>query len=269
MENIIFKRPRLKKIAKEGFTPVDMHVHTKYSDGMNNVQTLLKKARKKGFGIAVTDHNHIKGALDAYYARKILVIPGIEISTFDGPHILCYFYNISEIVEFYEKHIENAKLRNPNGRIKLGMVELAERLKNYNCVVSLAHPYSIFELNLPRTLKKYPQCKKMVDFADAIEVISGQQLRSANLRAVDMKNELKKGITGGSDAHTLFDLGNVVTCAEAGNVDDFLESIELKKNFVIGKEARQVNRLISNSQVIKKHSRYWTRDALSYLKRKI
>jgi len=257
MDNIIFKKPKPKELRREGFLPVDMHVHTKYSDGMNKVQTLLKKAKKRGFGIAVTDHNNIKGALDAYNAKRIFVVPGIELTTYDGPHVLCYFYNVGELVEFYEKHIEKNKLKNPNGRIKLGMVEISERLRNYNCVLSLAHPCGYLWVNLARAVKKNNGCENAVKSADAVEVICGIQSRKANLNAIELNKTLDKGITAGSDAHSLLDAGSAVTCAAADNVEDFLEAIELKKNFVVGDENKNIKRILFTSQFIRKQSKYW------------
>ncbi len=257
MENVIFEKPKPKELRKEGFMPVDMHIHTKYSDGMNKVQTLLKKANKKGFGIAVTDHNSIKGALDAYYAKGSFVVPGIELNTYDGPHVLCYFYNVNELVEFYEKHIEKNKQKNPNGRIKLGMAEISERLRNYNCILSLAHPCGYLWVNVLRAVKKNNGCENAIKSADAVEVICSIQSRKANLNAVELNKTLNKGITAGSDAHSLFDAGSAVTCAAADNVEDFLEAIELKKNFVVGDESRNIKKIIFTSQFVRKHSKYW------------
>jgi predicted metal-dependent phosphoesterase TrpH len=257
MDKIIFEKPKPKELRKEGFLPVDMHIHTKYSDGINTVQALLKKAGKKGFGVAVTDHNCIKGALDACNAKGVFAVPGIEITTCDGPHLLCYFYNVSELVEFYEKHIEKNKLKNPNSRIKLGMAEISERLRNYNCILSLAHPCGYLWVNLARAVKKNNGCENAIKSADAVEVLCGLQSRKANLNSIELNKTLNKGITAGSDAHSLLDAGSAVTCAAADNVEDFLEAIELKKNFVVGHESRNIKKILFTSQFVRKHSKYW------------
>jgi len=34
----------------------DMHFHTYYSDGNSKVRTVVKKANRLGFGVAITDH---------------------------------------------------------------------------------------------------------------------------------------------------------------------------------------------------------------------
>ena len=66
----------------------DFHTHTKYSaDGYINPKTLVKVADKAGLtGVAVTDHNTIKGGLEAkkYGNKNIEVIVGSEILTDKG-----------------------------------------------------------------------------------------------------------------------------------------------------------------------------------------
>ncbi len=67
----------------------DIHMHTIFSyDGTATVPAVLKRARQTGLDIiAITDHDEIRGALQAeQLASKfdIQVIPGIEITTAEG-----------------------------------------------------------------------------------------------------------------------------------------------------------------------------------------
>ena len=67
----------------------DLHVHTIYSfDGTATVPSVLQQARQIGLDlIAITDHDEIRGALQAEQdAPKlgIQVIPGAEITTAEG-----------------------------------------------------------------------------------------------------------------------------------------------------------------------------------------
>ena len=63
---------------------LDLHVHTEYSlDGIVSPQEYLKIVKKQGLaGLAVTDHNEIKGAVKVFKLAKehkdILVIRGVE-----------------------------------------------------------------------------------------------------------------------------------------------------------------------------------------------
>jgi len=92
-ERIIFGDPFLADIDREGICGVDMHCHTNHSDAPVKISDLLRYAEKKKIGIAITDHNQVSGSIQAIKnSRTTLVIPGIEVSALDGPHILLYFY---------------------------------------------------------------------------------------------------------------------------------------------------------------------------------
>jgi predicted metal-dependent phosphoesterase TrpH len=67
----------------------DLHIHTIYSyDGTASVPAVLRRAKQVGLNvIAITDHDEIKGALQAFDLAPefgIEVIPGIEITTAEG-----------------------------------------------------------------------------------------------------------------------------------------------------------------------------------------
>ncbi|MEM2402370.1 MAG: PHP domain-containing protein, partial [Archaeoglobaceae archaeon] len=73
----------------------ELHVHSRYSDGLDSVEKLVREAIKKGIEIiSITDHDTLNGSLSAIElveAEKleIIVIPGIEVSTRSG-HLLAY-----------------------------------------------------------------------------------------------------------------------------------------------------------------------------------
>ena len=67
-----------------------------------------KKAKKKGIGIAITDHNEIGGAVKLA-KEGVLLIPGIEVNTHTNKDIILYFYNVGELMEFYERYISPYK----------------------------------------------------------------------------------------------------------------------------------------------------------------
>ena len=62
---------------------IDMHVHTWYSDSTASVDAVLEVAQRKGLdGIAITDHNTLRGAYEALKRRdSLVVIPGEEVKT--------------------------------------------------------------------------------------------------------------------------------------------------------------------------------------------
>lgn len=93
---------------------IDMHVHTRFSDGKYKLEEVLALAHEKGIKkLVITDHDTIIKTKDiSTLASKydISVIPGIEISTSEKKlHILGY--NISDI-ELLETELLNYKRRN-------------------------------------------------------------------------------------------------------------------------------------------------------------
>ena len=92
--------------------PVDLHIHSSFSDGKYNPVEIIEFAKKTGMKtISITDHDSISGieiAINAGSKAGIEVIPGIEFSTdLDGNevHILGYFidYKNEKLLEFINK----------------------------------------------------------------------------------------------------------------------------------------------------------------------
>jgi predicted metal-dependent phosphoesterase TrpH len=78
--------------------PVDLHIHTKFSDGMLSPRDVVLGAKKAGLtAIAITDHDTVEGIDAAIEEGKkigIQVVPGIELTTDykkEEVHILGYF----------------------------------------------------------------------------------------------------------------------------------------------------------------------------------
>lgn len=79
--------------------PVDLHIHSYYSDGVDSLETILEKASHRGLqAIAITDHD-VFCQIDQYPALSeryhIDIIPGLEVSCVDASngrkvHILAY-----------------------------------------------------------------------------------------------------------------------------------------------------------------------------------
>lgn len=77
---------------------IDLHTHTRYSDGTFTPEELVALARERGLeAIAVTDHDTVDGlpqAAEAGARLGVEVVPGLELSTVhqgQGVHVLCYF----------------------------------------------------------------------------------------------------------------------------------------------------------------------------------
>ncbi|MFO8016041.1 MAG: PHP-associated domain-containing protein [Candidatus Woesearchaeota archaeon] len=258
IERVHFGKPLLRQLNAEGYNCVDMHYHTRYSDTYTRIRNILKKCSKLGIGVAITDHNEIKGCADALSKNKEFgntIIPGMEVSCREGPHFLVYFYSLSELKEYHEKVIKKNLTKNPHiSRIRFN--DLMEKTYDYNCIISAAHPSSIHPWNTQKKFESNKLDSKHIKRISAFEVLSGMCMRHMNLRAVEWARTHNKPITGGSDGHTLRRLGSVVSCSKAGTAEEFLDSIARKKNILIGEETKRTYRIVSNFKSISKQSRY-------------
>lgn len=93
---------------------IDLHVHTSYSDGALDIESLLKEAKKNKIKtVAITDHETIEGLTGYQKASQkydIEIIPGIEMNvSHPGMHVLGYGIKDFRKVESV---FENIKIKN-------------------------------------------------------------------------------------------------------------------------------------------------------------
>lgn len=94
--------------------PIDLHCHTRISDGSLGVEELIAIAKRRGLtAIAVTDHDAVIGATRAGMIGKrqgVEVIPGVELTATDPAcgrkvHILGYLYDHPDRLEGYCRQV--------------------------------------------------------------------------------------------------------------------------------------------------------------------
>ena len=61
----------------------DMHFHTKFSDGSADIDTVAKLCKKNKVGIAITDHNEIRGSVLA--SAEEIISEGIQSGRLEQP----------------------------------------------------------------------------------------------------------------------------------------------------------------------------------------
>jgi len=218
---------------------VDMHFHTVHSDGSATVDEVLAKSREKGFGIAISDHNQISGVLEAFSKKTEhdFIIPAIEVKSRELIDILFYFAELEDLKRFYESEIKSNIIKFLHTtRTKLTITRVYDISKIYPCMAVVAHPFGYSVRTTPLDLfKKY---EKILSRFDVFEAINGGNLRKDNLKALSYLTQNKKCFTGGSDAHSLVNIGNVVTVCDAKTPKEFLDKIIKKENQVIGLETK-------------------------------
>jgi predicted metal-dependent phosphoesterase TrpH len=259
-ERVRFEVPDLARLRKDGFTAVDMHFQTDHSDGSAGVAPTLAKARKGGFGLAITDHNVISGSLQALKEKgDLLIVPGMEVSAFDGPHILTYFYSPGDLEDFFRKHIQPNQQKAPWLATKLTTPEILDRAEGYNCVVVAAHPYGylLFNKGLQKCIDGGYLPAEVTERFDGLEVLNGSMSHSLNVKAMGLVEGKGMSFTGGTDGHMLSDVGAVVTCAREDGLDGFLEAVRSGRNTVIGTEKGIVKKIATGMVLMTKHARYF------------
>lgn len=163
---------------------VDLHSHTCFSDGTTDILQHLQAARRAGLQrVAVTDHNVLRGALEAARLEPEFFIPGEEIETTEG-ELLGYFVR-EEI---------------PPG---LEPEEAITRLRDQGAVISVSHPFDHL-----RAAWREPVLLRILPLVDAIEGFNARCMSAAyNRQAAAFALAQRKPVTAGSDAHSASELG--------------------------------------------------------------
>ncbi len=169
---------------------VEFHCHTCYSpDCLVKPKSLVRHARDLGLDkIVVTDHNTVRGALIAREIDPDLVIVGEEILTTAGEFIAF----------FVEEEV-------PKG---LPPEEALARLREQGAVVAISHPLD----TMRGSAMGRENTMRFIDQIDALEVFNARNHRAwMNEEAELLAREHNLGRFGGSDAHSLWELGRVIT----------------------------------------------------------
>lgn len=221
------------KDARE-YMLVDMHCHSRFSDGKDDIAVVIAQAKKLGIGLAVTDHNAIQGALVA--GKELFSLPGIEVTSNEALDLLVYFEKESELEMFYQRFVRGHRVQQRGlyvqwHKLKWSMPELIEHARGLNAFIVLPHPDTLPPKN---SVDYFYQHKDVLKWVDAVEGVNGVMKREANANAMLVAKKWGKPFVGGSDAHLAKFLGCVVTACPAQDRASFFEAIRQQKNVVVG-----------------------------------
>lgn len=243
---IQFERPDLDELKKQN-TVVDLHFHSQYSDGFNTVERISSKAQELGIGIAITDHNEIRGAVEIDGYRNVFSIPGIEMTSREGTHILIYFYHIENLKVFYKEHVIPYMGNDVMSSTTLEMEEIIKRARKFKTVIIFPHPYCGIYIGIQNSYFPKDRLNRIFAEIDGVEVINSENINKSNLRGALLGFNLGKGITGGSDGHRISQMGKAVTYAKCKpDRKAFLDAIKEKNTKVVGKETDLFRKATSN-----------------------
>lgn len=257
INKIQFEKPILPDMI-QNYTVADLHFHTHYSDGMNSVKAIAKRAETLGIGIAITDHNDIRGAIEIGHYKKILSIPGIEVTSREGTHLLVYFYDTVSLKAFYREDIKPYMGSGIMSSTLLEMEDLIHRARRFKTVVIFPHPYCAAYTGIHNFQFPKERIDKLFDMADGVEVLNAGNLKKWNLQCAVLGFNLDKGIVGGSDGHSLSHMGKAVTYADCKkNRKDLLDAVRKKRTKVIGKEINFIRKVTANGRKLQKNLKHY------------
>lgn len=150
---------------------IDLHTHTKYSDGTDTVVEILNKASKLNLEVlSITDHNTCAAykeidSLGKIYGGKI--INGCEFTTsFDDRfiEILGYGFNIEKVNEFLNKYYSEDKL---SKTVDILYNRLIDKIKILGLIFNIENikkdtSKEFFERNFYSELIKYEENKSIL-----------------------------------------------------------------------------------------------------------
>jgi len=172
----------------------DLHIHTLLSrDSLIDPRLLPKVAASRGLaGLAVTDHEAF-GAHRMLGPTGLIIVPGMEIRT-----------NVGDILALFIE--EPVKSRD--------VFEVCDRVRAQDGVLVAAHPFGFPRLG-------GNMGGEALRLLDGIEVFNARNLlQGQNEKALRLARRLGKAETGGSDAHSLREVGKAYTLAAASSLEE-------------------------------------------------
>ncbi len=192
---------------------MDLHVHSSYSsDGTASPKDILKRAKAIGLGgVAITDHNEIRGGVEALKldTKGLVIVPGIEVTSASGGHILAL-----GITEAVNKGLSTA--------------ETVENIEALGGIAIAPHPYRFWSGLGEKDTRN-------AGF-HTVEVVNARSKKQHNDKARALAKDMGAGMTGGSDAHYLDHIGLGRTCfpTQPSNIDEALQMISKKETDGLG-----------------------------------
>lgn len=208
----------------------DLHCHTIYSpDSCNKTTWIIERCLKVGITcLAVTDHNRIEGAFELERKAPFRIIVGEEIDTGEG-----------EIIGLFLKDwIAPGK----------GLEKTIQEIKEQGALVYLPHPLSVSRdstLNVARIRNLYSEI-------DIVEVFNARTRKESSDHGWLSDWLGSSGVvkSAGSDAHSPYELGNVlIEMDDFSSGKEFLRSLLRARSYV--KKSSPYLRLIMNHKVRK------------------
>lgn len=224
----------------------DLHIHSDLSPCSLSDMTpnnIINMSLIKGLNIiSVTDHNssgNLPAVMELGYEAGIKVIPGLEVTTKEEVHVLCYFKELSNAMEFgsiiYDSlpYIKNdteifgeQNIYNSKDEITGNLEKLLINASKYTIedIYSIVNKYN--GIMIPAHINKmtnsilgvlgFMPINLKIDFVEVYSKIP-----------INDKITEKYNVLYNSDAHQLIDISEAVNYFEFNGIDDIYVFLKL------------------------------------------
>ncbi len=201
---------------------LDLHVHTCYShDAVTTLREVVAHSKKRGLdGVAITDHDTLRGALQLIQESEFIIIPGVEVTTRQG-HVLAL--NVTTPIP-----------------PRLDLSETIHRIHDVGGIAVAPHLTSVGKGGIG--LKRVTQNL----YLDAVEVINSAAFPFFLSTYLSRKiaAELSLPQTAGSDSHIPKTIGMAYTLVDSDpEVDEIIWAIKKGATTPIGRPVPWMMRL--------------------------
>jgi predicted metal-dependent phosphoesterase TrpH len=189
------------------FIDTHLHVYPYSSDSFMSLEELVAQAKKIGLnGICITDHESMevrKAAQKISQEEDFLIIVGAEFLTDEGDMTV---FGVAQLPAQ-----------------KVSAQDLVDLVNEQGGVAISAHPFRQNNRGMGQKIKR-------VHGLHGVEAFNGSTPLHHNLQAYHLGTELKLAALGGSDAHTLQQVGKFATYFRTPirNEADFIEAVKKK-----------------------------------------
>jgi len=192
-------------------------------------QVIERCLKKKITCVAIADHGTIEGALKMQSLAPFKVIVAEEILT---PH--------GEIMGMFLQETV------PSGQ---SVARVLDAIKAQGGLVCIPHPYD----NLRPSALGGKILAEIVDHVDLVEAFNSRDvLRRHSTQTVDFARQHDIPTSAGSDAHSLYEIGNAyVEMPEFESQDEFLQS--LRQGKIVGRRSNPLHRFNGLAKRLRSH----------------
>ena len=145
-----------------------------------------------------------------------------------------YFFNDDEMKKFHKNLIKPYKYTNPFTNLKISFETLMRESKKYDCICAVPHPCAKGWTSLNSSIGLENLSEDMIKRIDLVQAITSYNIKKSDDMAIAWAQKIKKGIIGGSDGHTIRELGGAVTCCNGNDLREMFSNLIKGKGIVIG-----------------------------------